>query len=276
MMPESLRSWLLRVLRLPPEPHPPAGAIGSLRRFRAAPNYYRIRLVAWAFKQVSALAGILIAIAFLHGAFGQDFLHKLPHVRTWITVGSVVEGIGLIVFLAQLPLTLLATRLDYELRWYLVTDRSLRIRAGVWTLEELTMTFANIQEITLHQGPLQRWLGIADLKVRSAGGGTKVSGDGHAQETHVAYFRGVDTATEIRDLILQHLRNYRRDSGLGDPDSPAAGAAEPPEVTAPDARVDIAESLTAARELLAETRQLRTALAERAGRRGAEETPTSS
>ena len=60
-MPEALRELLLRGLRLPPEPQPPSGAAGSLRQFRAARNYYRLRMLAWAFKQVSALVGIALA-----------------------------------------------------------------------------------------------------------------------------------------------------------------------------------------------------------------------
>ncbi|MCC7374134.1 MAG: PH domain-containing protein [Verrucomicrobiales bacterium] len=259
-MPETLRQWLLRGLRLPPEPQPPAGAAGSLRQFRAARNYYRLRLLAWAFKQVSALLGILVAIAFLHGAFGFDGLGRFPHAETWVVVGTGFEVLGLILFFVQLPITLLTTRLDYELRWYLVTDRSLRVRFGIWTSEELTMTFANIQEITLHQGPLQRWLGIADLKVRSAGGGMKVAENGHARETHVAYFRGVENATEIRDLILQHLRSYRRDSGLGDPDSPAPAPGSPMAIPSVGSTENSKETLAAARELLIEARELRRVL----------------
>ena len=119
------------------------------------------------------------------------------------------------------------------------------------------MTFANIQEITLHQGPLQRWLGIADLKVRSAGGGLKVADNGHTRETHVAYFRGVDNAAEIRDLILQHLRSYRRDSGLGDPDSLAAEGVAAVDTAIANSIGNSTETLEAARELLGEARALR-------------------
>jgi membrane protein YdbS with pleckstrin-like domain len=54
-------------------------------------------------------------------------------------------------------------RLDYEFRWYKTTHRSLRIREGVWLVREMTMTYANIQDISVSQGPLQRLFGIADL-----------------------------------------------------------------------------------------------------------------
>jgi hypothetical protein len=55
---------------------------------------------------------------------------------------------------------------------------------------------------------------------------------------HIGYFRGVDNADEIRDLILAQMRGMR-DSGLGDPDEPAhittvdgSSAADPAELRA--------------------------------------------
>ncbi|HYR27692.1 MAG TPA: PH domain-containing protein, partial [Thermoanaerobaculia bacterium] len=48
-----------------------------------------------------------------------------------------------------------------------------------------------------------------------------------AEPMHVAYFRGVDNAEEIRDLLREGVRR-QRDAGLGDPDEPAhtAGPAD--------------------------------------------------
>ena len=138
-------------------------------------------------------------------------------------------------------------RLDYELRWYVVTDRSLRIRSGLWKVEELTMSFVNLQQVTVSQGPLQRLLGLADLRVQSAGGGgANESHSGHDNALHTGVFRGVENAVEIRDLVLNRLRHFR-ESGLGDPDEFQRG---PDSTHNPDA-------VAAARELLAETRRLR-------------------
>jgi uncharacterized membrane protein YdbT with pleckstrin-like domain len=105
------------------------------------------------------------------------------------------------------------------MRWYKVTDRSLRIRAGVWNVHEMTMTFANVQNITISQGPLERLFGISDVKVDTAGGGGSSGSHGNAEglNLHVATFRGVDNPEEIRDLMLQRLRRLR-DAGLGDLD----------------------------------------------------------
>jgi uncharacterized membrane protein YdbT with pleckstrin-like domain len=246
------KALVLQLLKVPPEPQPPAGAPGSLRVFRAAPNYYRLRLLLWVGSQVSALVGLLIAIVALHGVFGEALLDRQPQLRPLATVILGLESLGVITFFLQIPITYAATRLNYELRWYLVTDRSLRIRTGVWSVEELTMTFANIQEITVHQGPLQRLLKIADLKVRSAGGGGSQRQEGHTiRETHVAYFHGVENAAEIRDVILEHLRR-QRDTGLGDPDAESG--------VVPPAQSDADPILFAAREILIEARALRASL----------------
>jgi uncharacterized membrane protein YdbT with pleckstrin-like domain len=125
-----------------------------------------------------------------------------------IVIGSLV---------AALPFSYMMQRLNYELRWYIVTDRSLRIRSGIWSVEEITMTFANIQDLRITSGPLQGWLGLADLEVSSAGGRGASSGGKHGamRNSHEARFEGVDNAEEIRDLIVERLRRYR-DEGLGD------------------------------------------------------------
>ena len=245
---KSLRTTLLEWLRIPPEPSPPTGAAGSLRVFRAAPNFWRLQLFLWGFRQLSTVVGLIIALTLLRSGLAERLFSAFPTIRAYEPVILVLEILGLIGFLAQLPVSFWIARLDYELRWYLVTDRSLRLRRGIWTVEELTMTFANIQELSIQQNPWQRFLGIADLKVRSAGGGASGQENQAGQETHVAYFHGVDNAPEIRDLIQEHLRRHR-DTGLGDPE--AIEAAPEPTPSGPD------EAIAAAREVLVEVRALR-------------------
>ncbi len=248
---DGFKTWLLRWLRVPPEPHPPAGALGSLRVFRAAPGFWRLRLIVWVFRQISTLIGLAVALLFLRGGLAGRFSENFPPARQLEPLLLVAEAFGIAAFLVQLPLSFLIARLDFELRWYLVTDRSLRIRSGVWTVEELTMTYANVQELTIHQAPWQRLLGIADLRVRSAGGGSQTN-EGSDSVAHAAFFYGVDNATEIRDLIQEHLRR-NRDPGLGDPGASLIPAAEPRAVTSADA-------VEAAHELLAEAKALRAVL----------------
>jgi uncharacterized membrane protein YdbT with pleckstrin-like domain len=197
-------------------------------------------LARWGISQLGALVGFAV---FLN--FWPEFSQKLPRpVRHLVTFAEVI-AVG--IYLLQAAFTLAMAFLNYQLRWYIVTDRSLRIRYGIAQVREMTMTFANIQHISIRQGPLQRALGIADLQVRTAGGGSGGEGPGEqnagAHAMHVGYFEGVSNAEEIRDLILERLRHYR-DAGLGDTEK----------VHPPAAEVPATETLIAAGELLEEAR----------------------
>lgn len=250
---DAVRTQLLRLLKVPPEPEPPAGTHGSLRVFRAAKNYYRLLLLRWVLKQISVVIGTLVTLHFL----GEWTAKMNPTVVFWI---QLAEWVGLAGVVAQMPFTLALVKLDYELRWYIVTDRSLRIRAGIWDIRELTMTFANIQQITVEQGPLQRVLGLADVLVRTAGGGSGGEQPGHQkgqhEMMHLGFFHGVANAQEIRDLILERMRRLR-DSGLGDPDD-ALLETMPDSISA--GADGVAQLLAAARDVVAESRALGSAL----------------
>jgi membrane protein YdbS with pleckstrin-like domain len=181
------------------------------------------------------------------------FKEVAKQITPWEFIAfEIFELGGVLLFLVQLPVSFAAVRLEFELHWYIVTDRSLRIRTGLVRLQESTMSFANLQQVEIEQGPLQRLLGLADLRVQSAGGGgTQKPGQEH-DSLHTGIFHSVNNATEIRDLILERLRQFRQ-AGLGDPDDHNPAAA----VSAPAATGD---ALAAAHELLAEARALRVAL----------------
>ena len=248
-----LKRLMLRVLKVPPEPHLPAGTADTAKVFRASKRYLQLKILNWGVGQVLTLVGLISALVALRliedGTI--DVLSNFPHRAIVLRLLGLVEAFGVIAFIAQLPLSLLPVILDWELRWYIVTDRSLRIREGVWKVSEMTMTFANVQEVSIRQGPVERLFGIANLRVRTAGGGAGASPhDAQSEEEsgHIGYFRGVDNAPAIRDLILERLKRLR-DAGLGDPDQPEAVTED-----APSAPPDVVE---AARALLAEARALR-------------------
>ena len=228
---------VLRLARVPAEPHVPEGADESVRVFNAGRNYFAWRLILW------GIANAAIALVLLV-AFGFSILLTLPPLVRKILL--VLEAGAFGVFVASIPITYFLQRLNYEMRWYIVTDRSLRIRSGVVWLGEMTMTFANIQGIRVNANPIERLLGLANVEVESAGGGSSHDAHGTPSSGHVARFEGVDNASMIRDLIVERLRVYR-DSGLGE---------KTIETQEPFA-------LSAAREVLQETKALRNSLATR-------------
>ncbi len=263
---ESLTAWSLRVLRIPPEPHLPAGDPSSARVFRAGENFWRLKLVAWCFRQLATAFGFAMLFVALHSAPWMVTLleRKLdPTVSTitrfWISLMQLIEPFAVVLFLVQLPISYRLARLDYELRWYIVTDRAARLREGILSLNEMTFTLANVQDISIRQNPIQRLLGLADVELRTAGGssGSAQAGKGGnlEKDLHLAKFRMVENAQEIRDLVRERMK-HARDAGLGDPDDAKERA---PMVAAPGAKSS-ADSLAAAvRRLREESAALRRA-----------------
>ena len=298
---EWVKARVLRLMRVPHEPDPPAGAPGSVRIFRAGINHYRLRVLRWYFGQAGAIVGIGFSLVAL-GAFemGMEEARRRAAQPTptpappaaeaspsasaspratrsredrrrdrdriiarvvsstpsyVLPLIEAIEFAGIALFLIQMLVTYAIVRLEFEQHWYIVTDRSLRIRTGILRLQEATMSFANLQQVEIRQGPLQRFLGLADVCVRSAGGGDPAAGPkGHGEETslHLGVFEGVANAVEIRDLVLDRLRKFR-EAGLGDPED---GRVHVPAPSPDGRRPSLAD---AAAELLTEARALRSA-----------------
>ena len=110
----------------------------------------------------------------------------------------------------------IAIHLRYDTTWYVMTDRSLRVRRGIWAIHEVTITYENIQNIRVRSGPVQRYFGIADVMVETAGGGGGQAGKGgHDGGGHQGVIEGIGNAIEIRDRIMAHLKQSQS-AGLGD------------------------------------------------------------
>jgi uncharacterized membrane protein YdbT with pleckstrin-like domain len=238
---ERFKEWLLRVLRVPPRPQPPAGDAASVLTFRASPRYYKYRIALWGLRQLTALAGLIGGTLFLRMAAS---IGDVGFFNAW----GLLELSAWLVFIAQIPFSFMLVHLDFEMRWYLLSDRSLRIREGILNVREKTLTYANIQNISIRRNPLQRLFGLATVAVRAAGGGSGSGehGGSATAHTHEATFEGVDNGDQIREILQQRIRQHR-DSGLGDPDDVA-------EVS------NAAPALLAAQSVLAEARALRLAL----------------
>lgn len=195
---------LLKAPALPPEP--PAGSPGSVQVFRASKNFLMYKLILLGVGTILPILGTGI------GAAAMILDPKSPPGAQIVMIAACgfVMLVGLFSYFA--------IRLEYDMRYYIVTDRSLRIREGIWTIREVTLTYANVQHLELHQGPIQQMLGIADLFVRTAGGAGPIRPEQAAlAKGHEGAFRGIDNASDVRDQINALLKKYR-DAGLGDPE----------------------------------------------------------
>lgn len=122
------------------------------------------------------------------------------------------------VFLVILGMSLasyVSIHLGYDTTWYVLSDRALRIRRGVWTLHETTITFDNVQNVKITQGPLQRLFGFSDLVIETAGGGGSGPHQQPEQSSHVGLLQGVEAPSVLREQIMERVR-ASRSAGLGD------------------------------------------------------------
>ncbi len=201
---DALFRLVLALLRLPPEPADPAGAPGSLRVLRASPRYVAYRLFRrWGWLVVLVLIEESFWTKAVHDKFAARFLAFLA------IAGALLDTLHL--------------SLELRARSYKLTDRALRTREGLMNVREMTMTFANVQNVTIARGPLQGVFGISDLVIKSAGGsgGSGANREIGRKDMHTVHFRGLPNAEEVRDLVLARLKQAR-DAGLGDGDDATA------------------------------------------------------
>ena len=212
MIYKPLKVLLLKLLKAPTQPpEPPIGSPDSVKVFRASHNFLKYQIIFWGFGLVTGLIAEAIFVYAQHSADDGLWLN--------ILIGYGIFAITILFTIVKYFLI----RIDYDMRYYVVTDRSLRIREGALLIHEATFTFANIQNLKIHQGPLERLLGISNLIVETAGGAgsNKDSHKGPSAFPHMhghqGVFRGIENPQEVRDQILSLLKQYR-DSGLGDPE----------------------------------------------------------
>jgi len=130
-------------------------------------------------------------------------------------LGVLVTPIALALIILPDIVAYIGIHLNYDTTWYVLSDRSMRLRRGVWNLHETTITFENIQNIHIEQGPLQRWFGFSNLVVQTAGGGGGGPQGVPGSMMHLGVLIGLSNAQEIRERILARC-GKQSGAGLGE------------------------------------------------------------
>ncbi len=107
-----------------------------------------------------------------------------------------------------------AIHLRYDTMWYVMTDRSLRTRRGIWVILEHTITFENVQNVFVRRGPIERLFGLSNVVVETAGS-AEGEQDNPFAVGNKAVIAGIQNAEEIRTLILERV-STNHTTGLGD------------------------------------------------------------
>ena len=212
MIYKRLKGHLLTLLKAPQRPpDPPAGSPESVQVFRADPKFLTLQIVVWGAGFAAAIVAELVFLA-------VGIIQSVDSEEQWAEVALAVTL--LVLTMAGSVVKYFLIRLDYDMRYYVVTDRSLRIREGAVIINEATFTYANVQNLKIHQGPVERLLGLSNLVVETAGGAGSSSRENKRSPFHVSHegvLRGIADARQVRDQILVLLKRYR-DAGLGDPE----------------------------------------------------------
>lgn len=187
--------------------HPPRLPEGStlVRELKPAESWFTYRALVAMFGLLGQVIGTGVA--------------ALAAITKLGGVGVALAVVLLLIEVVVVAFTLVATRVDFELRHFLVGDRSLRVTEGALTRREVTLSYANVQNLEVTQGPLERLFGFQNLTVTTAGAD---QAPGTHENSHSVTLVGLSNAEEVRTLILGMLRKDN-DSGLGDAPSGGAG-----------------------------------------------------
>ena len=82
---------------------------------------------------------------------------------------------------------------------YAFDQDGVTMRWGFVFRHEIRLNYSRIQDIHVTSGIVQRWLGLADLQVQTAGSGSS------AEMT----IEGLLEYAEVRDFLYRHMRGYK-------------------------------------------------------------------
>lgn len=159
--------------------------------FRSSPGFFRY--LKFKFWVVLTLIDVLIIVLWLILTVFKPL------------AGLVLAPVVLAIVFVPDIFAYLATHLRYDTTWYVMTERSLHIRRGIWIINEITIAFENIQNVTIKQGPLQRFFGISDILVQTAGGGSCGHGHQHSSEAGFSH-QGLRFACRIQEEVKEKYK----------------------------------------------------------------------
>lgn len=137
------------------------------------------------------------------------FAIERPHRRLLrlYMIRAVLTGPGMVILI---PLLFFR----YETMRFRFDAEGIHMRWGLLFRRQINLTYARIQDIHLTSGLIQRWLGLADVKIQTA------SGSSGAEMT----LEGLREFEAIRDFLYTRMRGYR-DRSARAPETPQRAAA---------------------------------------------------
>lgn len=137
------------------------------------------------------------------------------HLLWLYVIRAVMTGPG---FIIAMPLLFFR----YETMQYRFDAEGIHMRWGILFRRQINLTYARIQDIHLTSGLIQRWLGLADIKIQTA------SGSSDAEMT----LEGLMEFEAVRDFLYTRMRGYRDRSSAAQEEPARAGGDDTAQVVA--------------------------------------------
>jgi putative membrane protein len=128
-----------------------------------------------------------------------------PRLLRLYMIRAVLTGPGLVI---MMPLLFFR----YETMRFRFDAEGIHMRWGILFRRQINLTYARIQDIHLTSGLIQRWFGLADVRIQTA------SGSADAE----MILEGLMEFEAVRDFLYARMRGYRDASRLVDAGAPAS------------------------------------------------------
>ncbi len=157
---------------------------------RLHPNFVWALRVQMVFSLVPLLVAALAVDTVL-----ADVARDAPELQPLAVIPAGLLS-GAVMLIVLVLLILLPMR-RYHARGYQMSADRLRVVRGVLWHYDTVVPFGRVQHIDLHQGPVERFFGIARLTLHTAGN--------HNASVHLPGL-GVDLARDMREEIRSHIK----------------------------------------------------------------------
>lgn len=110
-----------------------------------------------------------------------------------LAIMLTVTVVGIALMPIALPLALVLMRRYYERLEIVLTRRDLKVRRGIWNVEEKSVPLEKITDLALYQGPLMRLFEIKGMRVETAG---------QSSQGALVSIVGIKDVDAFRDAVL--------------------------------------------------------------------------
>lgn len=150
-----------------------------------------------------------LAISFFILFFGLAALAEIINVYYWLKYLLFI----LLLFVILIILSWIFAKLAYRFWGYQLADESFKKEQGIIWKKYASIPYERIQNIDIHRGILERFLGLSSLHIQTAGASAVVYGRGRISGVgSEGYLPGLgrEVAEQLRDELVRRAKGTKQ------------------------------------------------------------------